>query len=114
MAGCLDPENRQELLDGALANTRHIEDRVYRIESTDAAHESLEHSVVSRSGVNVSQPQIAVFGRFVSQLDVGSGLPRKKCLLNIRLSVHDIAALGGEAAIRETADALRDVARWWP
>ncbi len=51
---------------------------------------------------------------FASLLDAASDFDRKSLLVMFGALAPAIAALGGEAALRETADAIRDTVRWWP
>jgi hypothetical protein len=107
LAGYLEGKDRQALLS-------ETDRKRHRAQMKLSLSEQARYANVSRRRKPTRLPRLAVYDQFASQLDIGSLLPRKKCLVSLRLLSPSIAALGGQAAIRETAQAIRDVSRWWP
>jgi truncated hemoglobin YjbI len=103
LAPHLPPDERPQVLAEALAAAREIGDADDRAEALAALAPRL-----------AELPRPALYPLWDKTLPVLARRTRPDLLADLQALVLVIHALGGEAAITETARAIRDVARWWP
>ncbi len=92
-----------ELLPEALSAAREIKDEWRRARALTALAPRL-----------AELPRPALYPLWDETLPLLARRTRRDLLADLRALVPVIHALGGEAAIAETARAIQDVARWWP
>ncbi len=92
-----------ELLPEAVAAARHIQDDYYRAKALS----SLAHKL---SQIRKTQ----LFDSWKETLHILSLHTRPNLLTDIKALTPVIFSLGSEQALKDTADAIQDVSRWWP
>jgi hypothetical protein len=99
----LPPEQQLPVLTKALATVRENGDEDDRANALAALAPRL-----------AELPRSALYPLWDETLPLLARRTRRDLLADLRALVPVIHALGGEAAIAETARAIQDVARWWP
>jgi len=103
LAPHLPPDERPQVLAEALAAAREIGDAGDRARALAALAPRL-----------AELPRPALYPLWDKTLPVLARRTRPDLLADLQALVPVIHALGGEAAITETARAIQDVAHWWP
>lgn len=111
-AGISDQVRRARALIGVVKQLARDESAWVRPEIQYTKHP--KQDALDGAGPIFDEPPVCGYSLFALIVDSASRLRRPDLLKILQALMPAIANLGGSDAVQDTADAIRDTARWWP